>query len=123
MFNHRRQSRDRVLVEDLLSTVGKDRLWMGEYSVPLFSEYESICSVSEDFLSLAAKEEWCFLEDRSPLPYLDRIESILIYRWNRRYPSDLRFEVDLKKEGFTMIEQTEFVGYSHEKITKEIYRR
>ena len=45
----------------------------------------------------------------------------MLYRWNRRYPSDLKF--DLPLEGFTLRQRQEFAGYSHPKITEEVYLR
>ena len=48
-FNHRRQSRDRVLIEDLLQTVGEGRLWMAPYSELLFAETKKKLSMMEDF--------------------------------------------------------------------------
>ena len=35
-FNRRRQSRDRVLIEDIAKTVGNARLYIDKYSAPLF---------------------------------------------------------------------------------------
>ena len=40
---------------------------------------------------------------------------------NRDDPSDVFFEVDLSK--LRLEERKDFSGYSHEKITKEIYNR
>ena len=123
MFNHRRQSRDRVVTEDVLRTVGDGRLWMAGYSESLFSDCGRELCISENFLASAAEGDWCFVEDRSLQPYVDRVETLVIYHWNRRYPSDFRFDVDWEREGFVLIEQVEFQGFSHEKITKEIYRK
>ena len=36
MFNHRRQSRDSVLCEYLLSQYGKEKIYMTEYSSKIF---------------------------------------------------------------------------------------
>ena len=34
-FNHRRQSRDRAVFQDVGETVGQGRLWVHPYSLPL----------------------------------------------------------------------------------------
>ena len=34
-FNHRRQSRDRAVLQDVGETVGQGRLWVHPYSLPL----------------------------------------------------------------------------------------
>ena len=123
MFNHRRQSRDRMLIEDLLQTVGKDRLWIAPYSVPLFSEKEKELIVSDALLAEASQGDWCFVEDRACAHAADSIECIVIYWWNRHYPSDLRFDIDPIKEGFCLKRRDEFAGSSHERITKEVFER
>ena len=38
MFNHRRQSRDRVLIADMIQHVQNAPLWVSPYSAPLFGE-------------------------------------------------------------------------------------
>ena len=122
-FNHRRQSRDRLLIEDLLQTVGEGRLWIAPYSVPLFEEKEKAPSVSETFLCEARAGEWCFVENQPCAPFLADVEDVTVYWWNRHYPSDTCFDIDLEGEGFSVTARTEFVGSSHEKITKEVFAR
>ncbi len=125
-FNHRRQSRDRVLIENLLCTVGNGKLWISPYSLPLFDGAEEKGAevlASDDFLKKAGEGEWCFVEDRSCAPFLAKIESVTVYWWNRHYPSDLSFDIDLSGEGFDVCYREEFAGSSHELITKEIFER
>lgn len=122
MFNHRRQSRDRVLQERILALAGMGRLWMSPYSRKLFADTGSAeVLVDEDFLEKARNGDLCFVEDRDLTPYEEKIERILLFRWNRVYPADLYFTLDLGK--YTLEETEEFAGNSHEKITKEMYRR
>ena len=122
-FNHRRQSRDRLLIEDLLQTVGAERLWIAPYSALLFEEKGKELSVSDEPLKQAGAGEWCLIENQACLPYLEKIEEITVYWWNRHYPSDIYFDIDLPKEGFVLRRREEFAGSSHEKITKEVFRR
>ncbi len=127
MFNRRRQSRDRTVIEDIVREVRSswDKvLFMGEYSRTLFETSENTeikYCITDDFLDIAA-DAWCFVEDRALADYVGQISQLVIYRWNRHYPSDRYFDIDLDKQGFSLIEATEFAGYSHEKITKEIYK-
>ena len=55
-------------------------------------------------------------------PYEERTERIILYKWNRRYPADLVFGVNLNN-GWRLIAAEDFQGNSHEKITEEIYER
>ena len=147
LFNKRRQSRDCVLTEDILKTVGDKRLLIDKFSKTLFlhdsahvdgtaqtdgsfsgddmpfgeSVYKNLV-VSEDLLSDADDGDFCFVEDKEIKPYIQKIEQFIIYKWNRSYPSDFKLDVSLL-EGFHLKSTTDFKGNSHEKITKEVYVR
>lgn len=118
MFNNRRQSQDRILRSDLLEDCGNRLLWMNGYSESLFevSANPNII-IDEDFLNKAGAEDCCFVETDSLAQYESRITKLVLYRWNRTYPSDLYFEIDLS--GWNMITSKDFVGSSHDRITKE----
>lgn len=121
LFNHRRVSRDRAQQTDLLLYCAGRRLWMNAYSAALFSQDAENITVDEDFLHKAADGEVCFVEDQLLLPVLERLEALVVYHWNRTYPSDFKLDLDLGC--FVLTEQTEFPGNSHETITREIYER
>lgn len=121
-FGGKRQSRDRVLIEDLMQTVGADRkLWIAPGSASLFQKYAERVCVNEDFLTLAEPGDFCFVEDRELAPYLEKLEGIVLYRWNRDYPADFHLDVRPDALGWNLKGVTEFAGSSHEKITKEEY--
>ena len=120
MFNHRRQSRDRVLTEDLLKSVGQSRLFVMPYSVSLFGENLPNLIVSEDPLNDAGERDFCFLETHSPTSDKN-VSELIVYHWNRHYPSDTPFLLDMTP--FSLVSVTEFAGFSHEKITKEIWKK
>lgn len=122
-FNHRRQSRDSAVTADIVRLTEGKKLYVSEYSEKLFLEGGGKYAVSDSMLSEAEKGEYCFVENHSLQPFSERIEEIVIYRWNRRYPADLFFDLDLEEEGFSMVYREEFEGSSHERITKEIFRR
>ena len=54
---------------------------------------------------------------------LEQTQKLVIYRWNRHYPADVRWDPDLDALGFVLRETTDFPGTSHEKITREVYER
>lgn len=116
LFNKRRQSRDVKVIEDIATLT--DKLWIHSFSEKLF---EGILDTNIDvaFLHKALENEYCFVENEKLLPYLDAIEKIIIYKWNRKYPSD--FKLDLNLDEWKLIESVDFIGNSHEKITREIY--
>lgn len=121
MFNNRRQSQDQVLRARVIELCKGSRLLMNEYSARQFSEYSNII-VSNNYLSEALPNDYCFIED-GILPPTEAIESVLLFNWNRRYPSDVTFDLDLKQNCFKCQTTEEFAGSSHEKITLEIYKR
>ena len=120
-FNHRRQSRDRVLRRKVLERVEGKPLWMSAYSAGQFDPLPQNVRVAEDFWGRAGAGEYCFAELHPPGAWLDRLEGVVLYRWMRRYPSDLKF--DLPLEAFRLQSRQEFVGHSHPQITEEVYVR
>lgn len=115
-FNKRRQSRDAAVLEDIRSTL-TGSLLIDPFSEKLIREaeipYVLPPETAEDF----------FAEEVPSEAVLEKTSQIVIYRWNRHYPADVRWEPDLAAMGFTLRETTEFSGSSHEKITREVYVR
>lgn len=119
MFNHRRQSRDKAQIADMAQLLGGAPLRIAPYSEKLLASSGITLTVSEDPLAAAGSDDWCFIEDRSVAPFADRITQAVVYHWNRDYPGDLFFDLDLS--GFKKQETVKFPGNSHEKITKEVW--
>ena len=122
LFNFRRQSRDRVLIEDVISDLGDRTLYILEYSELLFEGYKGRYEIVDDF-SKVPDDGICFVENVDVKPYIDKISAVTVYNWNRVYPRDLAFDINLEKEGFSLMSSREFQGYSHENIRKEVYER
>lgn len=122
MFNHRRQSQDRVLRQRMLELVKGKIFWMNAYSRKQFQkeDAEEIRESEQAFLE-AEEGEYCLFEDTDPALYADRIEEVILFHWNRVYPADQYVTLDLS--GWTLKECSEFAGSSHEKITEEHYIR
>lgn len=122
MFNHRRQSRDRILCKNVQELCAGEKLYLNAYSAELFTREKSEnLVVCEDFLEKAPQDAYCFVENVDILPCKEKICGFILYHWNRRYPGDIFFPTDLLEEGWKLQESTEFSGSSHEKITREIY--
>lgn len=116
-FQGRRQSMDRLLRADMLALTVGTPLWMSPYSLGQFIEEAPNIRIAEDYLRQAGAGEYCFCELQLPA---ENIENIVLYKWNRHYPSDLQFPMELL-ESRTLVEVTEFAGSSHERITREVY--
>lgn len=120
MFNHRRQSQDRVLREEILKMTAGKTLWMSSYSAKMF-EFRQGITAAEDFLNRATSGDFCFIEDTVSISeHADSIEEIILFKWNRAYPADVYFTFP-DNHVYKMVESREFAGFSHEKITQEVY--
>ena len=117
MFNNRRQSRDRVLIDDIYNSL-EGKLYIDNYSAPLFKDKEFI--VATNLLDSASSNDCCFIENKSLINYTDKIDTIVIYKWNRIYPADMYFDIKVD-EKYKLSSFKEIIGYSHEKITKETW--
>lgn len=128
LFNKRRQSSDKKVIEDILQMT--DTLWIHPFSEKLFQDDE-IQRVSkkdakqiltdDKFLEKALPGQYCFVENQELMLYSNNIEQIVLYCWNRKYPSDFKLDLNLSK--WEVKKVTEFVGNSHKKITKTIYEK
>ena len=115
LFNNRRQSRDRVLIENILEYCKGKKLYTNEYSAKLFPE--NSVEIIEDMNEI--RNGYCFAENFTVNE--NDVEEIIIYKWNRVYPADVYFNIDLN--GWKLSETMDFEGSSHDKITREIYVR
>lgn len=119
-FCGRRLSRDGILNRHMQNLSSGHKLWMNAYSGKMFTDAE-IC-IHEQFLEKAEPGDYCFLEN-APLPETNEaLESVILYHWNRTYPSTVRFPRALL-HGMHLAKTEEFSGRSHETITMEWYTR
>ena len=96
LFNNRRVSQDRVVLERIVDLTKSNKLWMDNYSYSLFEKLNALnISLAENPLAEAADSEYCFI--------------------------DKELDVDLSEWKLNYSE--EFSGNSHEKITMEVYGR
>lgn len=123
-FNGRRQSRDARLRREVLDMAGGSRLWMSPYSAEQFSgEGGGTICVSASFLEKAGEGDYAFVEDRALAPFAEKLEKLVVFRWNRAYPGDRYFDLDLSDGRWRREEARDFPGSSHGKITMEVYVR
>lgn len=121
LFNRRRQSRDVLLRRRILDMTEGHILWANAYSAKQFGNQADRLSVDEDFLWKAEEDDFCFVENLSLLPFLEKIDRLILYRWNKDYPGD--FFLDLPYGDWKLESTEEFPGRSHECITEEIYQK
>lgn len=123
LFNHRRQSRDRMLIDDVMMDLGYKKINILEFSKILFTAHEGRYEIVDDFSTLSDSDSVCFVENVDVKPFINKIDTVTLYHWNRVYPRDFVFDINLEKEGFSLVSSCEFEGYSHENIRKEVYKK
>lgn len=128
MFNHRRQSKDSAVTEDICRMLESEEdnvyMWIRQYSSSLFVDKEELGKriiVDDAFSEKCNKADFCFIEGEISAELLGSARKVILYRWNRVYPSDCKIDSAVLEEAFIKTEITEFAGSSHELITKEIY--
>lgn len=120
-FNHRRVSRDKMIYFDIAGSLDGQDLYMDTYSEALFADVRDQINViaSPDYLEQVKQDEYAFYEVGEINQ--EKVQMIVLYRFNRDYPSDFGLELDLSE--FEKVSQSEFAGSSHDTITKEIWIR
>lgn len=122
MFNNRRLSHDAVVINKILDMTKNHKLWMCRLSYSLFDKLNTAnINIDDNFLSETGQGEFCFVENKNLLSYEKWIEKIIAFRWNRKYPSDFKLDLDLGL--WKMVGKNEFAGKSHKNITVEVYTK
>lgn len=118
LFNNRRVSSDKVVIEDILSMLGRDEeLIILPYSVQLFPADKTRVVPT---LTEAKVEEGIFFAECVGLAQLqDWVDKVVIYDWNRVYPKGDSFDFNL--DDFHLVGEVDLVGKSHEKISRRVY--
>lgn len=119
LFNNRRQSRDVAVLADIQASIP------GPLTIDPFSE-KLIQNARIPYVPAPedpSPDAHFFLENRAAGEIVPLASEVVIYRWNRHYPADTRWDVELADYGFALRETSEFPGKSHEKITKEVYAK
>ena len=124
LFNKRRQSQDKELRQKMLHMSEGSRLWLSPYSAKQFEpDYAHRLSIADDPAASAGEGEYCFIEDTPFAPYEEKAEKIIVFRWNRVYPADRKFDISLTADGRRLVSSEDLPGNSHENITMEVYEK
>jgi hypothetical protein len=116
-FNNRRQSRDEEVCKDIIAlTDGK--LFASEYTAKMFDGIGDV-QICDDCTTPA--DQYYFAEKKMPEADGQSVSEIVLYHWNREYPADCFFDMDLKD--FRLKESVEFTGKSHDCVRREIWVR
>ena len=107
----KRLSKDRKLNEEILDSFG--RIYASPYTAAMFAAGDAVTSPIPESLPHDAA---VFIEtDEIP----DSADTLIVYRWNRRYPSDRKYVPE--EHSWHLISSSDFLGCSHDMITKEVY--
>ena len=117
-FRGERRDESGPAVRAILEEAG----WEVVHTAILPDEREEI-RADEEFLTKAGAGEVCFVEDRPIAPCAEQIEAMVLYDWDRAYPADVHLDFNPAEAGFTLAEEREFPGTSHERIIRKIYVR
>jgi len=62
-----------------------------------------------------------FVENNKLTDHEKKIEKLIVFKWNKVYPSDKK--LDISTEKMTLIQQFDFKGTSHKKISCEVWSK
>lgn len=120
LFHDRRVSSDHVVSERIKDLAADTRLWVDPYTAKLF-DGKGVCISNAPAQDAQIGE--VFFAERSDFSKLaEKIERIVLYKWNRKYPYDRQFPLELLQE-FHLLAREDFPGNSHETVTQEVYVR
>ena len=120
LFNNRRVSFDKEVVKHILEVTADESLMCSKYSAELFPEKNVY--ICDDLPENLPDMMYYFLEGQNPTLVASRVSELIVYRWNRTYPSDCRFPLDVFSARMRIASRGEFPGNSHDRITWEVYR-
>lgn len=121
LFNNRRQSRDIEVLKDIVADLNDEKLYISPFSASLFENFSDSVVIDGAFLENAENDDICFVENCRLSQISDKITSLTVYNWNRKYPTDFFCDIDFSF--FSLASESEFKGNSHSKITKRIFLR
>lgn len=121
MFDGRRQTKDRLLIDYIKCLTQNNKLWCSTYSGSLFETKPENLVIDDEFLSKAGIDDFCIIEGQSIQLYLDKIKTIRLYRWNKKYPSTESFSVDNLIDLENVYNIDLFLEGTHKCIKEEIW--
>lgn len=123
LFVKRRVSMDRAVILDILDNyqINDEPIFMSEYSSGMFPSGTAKIIRSLDELLCCSSSAVFFAEMTGLNKLRNKVNRVVLYNWNRRYPNSVKFDFDLT--GYSLVDSQDFKGYSHEKITREVYEK
>jgi hypothetical protein len=118
-FAGKRQASDRAVADYMSSITQGAPLYIKEKSTSFFKNCitpPTLCAV--DSFDNLKDSDVCFMEEVPSAQLMAQAEKLIVFRWNRNYPSMTNERVHLSGWNFEC--SLEFPGYSHEKITMEV---
>ncbi|MBP0972553.1 MAG: hypothetical protein J5851_01450 [Oscillospiraceae bacterium] len=120
-FNGRRQTSDSAVYADICK-YAEDHFCgidMASDTMLALENYLKLTGQEEHPLFTEPKEaRFAELDDCKGLD--DIYEMLILYRWDKTYPADIRLEIGM--QNYALVEQHEMVGSSHKKIVREVYQ-
>lgn len=120
LFGGRRVSADSAVFDDL-KTLYTKKLYVTPFSVGLMQRYGIEYVSADNIFDAAEDDDMIFAENISLATHLKDLSEIIVYRWNRRYPSDFKTDIDFS--ALILTDSRDFKGTSHDKITRNIYKK
>lgn len=123
MFNDRRQSMDKCLIDDIEKN--EQTVMVENRSEELFKGRDIDIITVKSFSEFLTANDVVFFEGTTQKLYslAKNTSTIILYRWNRFYPCDEKINLSELLKTFHLVKKESFKGNSHKKITKEIYER
>lgn len=119
LFGGRRVSADGAVFDDL-KTLYTKKLYTTPFSEGLMQRYGVEYVADNNLFGIAGSDDMLFIENIALAPHFESLSEIIVYRWNRRYPSDFKTDIDFS--ALVLTDSCDFKGTSHDKITREIYK-
>lgn len=121
LFREKRLSRDRQVIHDIVE-IAHSPIYIESYSAVLFNGLCDDFVIKECLEPQLTKNYCCFLENMQINNFIHSADEVIIYSWNRIYPSDFFLDVDFIKYNFKNVSTHDFKGHSHDKITRRIFK-
>jgi hypothetical protein len=131
MFNHRRQTFDKVVTDEIVNNVKSvnGTLWISDYSKWLFEDYDVPTKNIADFsVQNSSDTDFVFVEDIDidfdALLSSEQQNQIVFYIWDKVYPADKKTSLDPNNiPGFKLEEKNEINTPVHEPIVKLVWKK
>lgn len=112
LFNHRRVSFDPVIINEV-NKYAKTDLMIEAISHDLFPDALIVKNPNEFSLKYFFLENYDFKQ-------LENVEYLIIYNFNRSYPSD--YQLNVKLEEYQLISQERLISDIHPQLERLVYR-